>query len=145
MQSSVLIVSNIILFQSSPVETLNSISIAWPKFLKFIVSSITSPLVISLKKKTPRIENMNKMSINNEKTFIREGKEKVMVEIRACSPSYFPINLNILETLSTLRTLASYGPTLRNLIWFASKKESMTSNKEDITTTKSNLFHVFLK
>ena len=63
---------------------------------------------------TPRTANIKKISISRENTFKREASEKVIVWMSAWRPLYFPISLKSLEILSTLRTLASWGPTLKN-------------------------------
>ena len=58
-------------------------SMADPKFLKFIYSLIILPVLIFLKKNTPSIENIKKISSNNPKTFAKDGSEKVIVWIKA--------------------------------------------------------------
>lgn len=94
-------------FQSSPVDILKSMRKAFAKLEKFMKSFITWPEVMFLKKNTPSTANMKKTSINRLNTLNKDGREKVMVDIKAWSPSYFPTSLSILDTLSTLRTLAS--------------------------------------
>lgn len=68
-----------------------------------------------------------------------------MVCNKACNPFYFPINLIILDTLKTLITRASYGPTLRNLRLMPFIKFIPISSNEANTTKKSNLFQSGIK
>lgn len=75
---------------------------------------MVSPDLIFLKKNTPKTANIKNTSISKANTLNREGKENVIVDIKAYSPSYLPTNLRILVTLSTLKTLANYGPTFKN-------------------------------
>jgi hypothetical protein len=120
---------------------------ALSKTVKFLSSLITSPCVTLLNKKFPRIENIKKISISSEMTFINDGRENVIVYRIACNPSALPANLNILVTLNTLITLASYGPTDKKPLSpnISSRKPKAMSNTEATTTKKSNLFHALLK
>jgi hypothetical protein len=77
--SEVSMVSYIILFQSSPVETLSNIIIANPKLLKLVYLSMISPSLMLPNTKTPSTAKMKKINIRSENTFNREGREKVIV------------------------------------------------------------------
>ena len=68
---------------------------------------MSSPIGTSLKRKVPRTENIKYISISSENTLNNEGRENVIVCIKAYRPLYLLINLNNLETLRTLITLAS--------------------------------------
>ena len=76
---------------------------------------------------------------------ITDGKEKVMVDINACSPLYLFKSLKSLLTLMTLIILASCGPTLITFREFADMLAMTISKKLAETTKKSNLFHAELK
>ena len=137
-----LLQSYMILFQSSPVETAKRRRNELEKLLKFLRSSITSPDLTILNMKTPKIENIKNISINNKKTFKSDGIENMIVYIIACRPSAFPASLITLVTRKTLITRASCGPALNHSI-----PPPITSRKiskiDEITTKKSNLFHAF--
>lgn len=71
--------SNMIRFQSSPVDNANKRRKALKKLLKFLRSSSTSPSVTSPNMNTPRIENIKKISMSSMVTLRIEGMEKRMV------------------------------------------------------------------
>jgi len=115
------------------------------KFVKFVFSSIIFPIMIFLNKKFPSTADIKYTSISKENTLARDGRENVIVYISAYSPLYLLISLNRRDTLITLITLASYGPTLKNfkeavLSWFIT-----ISKKLAATTQKSNTFQEVLK
>lgn len=71
--------SNIILFQSSPVDTAKSKTKAEAKSPKFFRSSMTSPRLTSRNSELPLTANMKKMSIRSMKTLASEGIENMIV------------------------------------------------------------------
>lgn len=142
---AVLLQSNMILFQSSPVVMANRSKKASKKLLKFLRSSITSPDLMFPNMNTPRIENMKKISIRSMNTLNSTGIENMIVWIIAYRPSAFPARRRTLVTLRTLITLASWGPTFSSWIVSASNIPRIMSKIELITTKKSNLFQEFLR
>ena len=87
-QLSVLNKSYMTTHQFSPVEHLNNKTIAELKSEKLLYSSITSPFVTDLKRKTPKTEYMKKTSSKRVPTFIREGKETIRASNSFCKPLY---------------------------------------------------------
>lgn len=75
----VLLQSNMILFQSSPVVMAKSSKKALKKLLKFLRSSITSPDLTFPNINTPSIENIKNMSISSINTLKSTGMENIMV------------------------------------------------------------------
>lgn len=63
---------------------------------------------------TPKTAKIKNTSIRRARTFNSAGKENIIVCNRAYKPLALFNNLNSLLTLKTLRTLANYGPTLKN-------------------------------
>lgn len=70
-------------FQFSPVESLITIMRDELKFLKFLNSLISSPVVTPLKRKHAKTAKMKYTSISREKTFIKAGRENWIVWIKA--------------------------------------------------------------
>ena len=140
--TSVLLQSNMILFQSSPVETANMRMKADVKSPKFLRLPITSPSVTSPNQKLPDTANMKKISMSRPNTLARDGIENMIVWIIAYNPA---ANLRSLVTLSTLNTLASCGRALTLSRAYESNALSTKSIKDEATTKKSNLFHEFSK
>ena len=103
----VLVRSNMIRFQSSPVDIRKRRTMAYPKLLKLVYSSITTPSVTSLKRKVPRTAKIKKISISREKTLKSAGRENCIVSSKAYSPLNLLTSLKSLDTRKTLRTLAS--------------------------------------
>lgn len=104
---SVLLQSYITYGQSSPVAILMHISIAFPKSLKFLKSSMMNPLLMPSNMNQPRTEKMKKISISNANTLSNDGNENMMVLMRACRPGCLFISLSNRLTLITLSTLIS--------------------------------------
>lgn len=90
---------------------------------------------------TPNTENIKNTSNSNPPTFTKEGSDNIRVYSNFCISSKLFINLNTLETRSTLNTLANYGPTLIKLRKLAPIISISRSIIEVSTTKKSNLFH----
>lgn len=84
---AVSIISNITLFQSSPVLILNRISRELLKFQKLVYSSITSPSFTSLNINEPNTANMKNMRARRVVTFKREWRENWIVWRSAYNPS----------------------------------------------------------
>jgi hypothetical protein len=100
-----------------------------------------------LKKKTAKIEKIKRTSISSANTFINGPIESVIVAIRACKPLFFLANRTTRVTRSTLKSLATYGPTERAepppLSYGITV--SRISTKLDSTIKQSNLFQVVSK
>ena len=79
------------------------------------------------------------------KTFIMGPTASVMVEIKACKPSFLPASLMIRVTRRTLMILASCGAAYKVFIKEPGKNPIAMSNKLAQQTKKSNLFHAVLK
>jgi len=75
--------SYISIFQLSPVDITNRYRNDYPKFLKFLKSSITFPSASSPKKNTAKIAKINRHSIRSRKTLNKAPTERVIVCIRA--------------------------------------------------------------
>lgn len=99
-----------------------------------------SPYVIPEKKKTPRIEKINRTNISSKNTLAKAPTDKVIVDISACNPSFLPASLIMRVTLSTLIILAIYGPTDRASFVELDVHVNNMSTKLEITITQSNLF-----
>lgn len=74
-------VSNMILYQSSPVAQRKSIINAWWKSWKLFSSSIIVPSVMFWKRNTERMDPIKKTNKSNPLTLSRAGKEKTVVSI----------------------------------------------------------------
>lgn len=70
-------------FQFSPVESLITIMSDELKFLKFLNSLMSSPVVTPRKRKQAKTAKIKYTSSNREKTFIKAGRENWMVWIKA--------------------------------------------------------------
>ena len=107
---------------------------------------MNSPSLTSLKKNTAKIEKINSTSINKAKTFIKGPIDSVMVAISAYKPLFFLAKRTTLVTLSTLRILATYGPTeSAESPLSLGVSESTISTQLDNTIKQSNLFQVVSK
>jgi hypothetical protein len=98
-----------------------------------------------LKKKEPKMANINSIKKSSPKTLRSEGSEKMIVSISADRPLFLPMRRNILDTLRTRITRPICGPILKKLRSPASRRLITKSNKLEKTTMKSKMFHEFLK
>ena len=100
---------------------------------------------MSLKKNIARMEKINSVKNISKNTFARGPTDSVIVDINAYSPSFLPASLIIRVTLSTLITLAIYGPTERAEFVEVLVKVSKMSIILDVTMKQSNLFQLVSK
>lgn len=146
--------SNMIRFQSSPVEIEKSSEKLWWKLVKFFQSLITSPSVTLPNRVLASTAMMKKINIRRMKTLISEPTDIWMVfnsnYRRFCSPAKRKIRL----TRSTRSTRANCGPTVRIWLYDSSlpppsgvgiENSIAISIRLDTTTKKSNLFQLVLK
>ena len=88
---------------------------------------------------TPKIENIKKISINSKKTFIKDGKENIIVWIIALNPFDLLANLIILVHLRILIILTIWGAIALMGVDPSSKIAKRISKTEDTTTIISIL------
>ena len=108
-----LIVSYMILFQSSPVDMEKSKEKLMWKLVKFLCSLITFPSYTSANIVLPSTAMMKKINIKRMNTLTSESIDIIIVFNSFCRSLYCPARRRTRLTLNTRKTLASYGPTDR--------------------------------
>jgi hypothetical protein len=105
------------------------------------------PDLTPLKKNTAKMEKMKSTSMSSANTFINGPIDSVIVAIKAYKPLFFLASRTTRVTRSTLKSLATYGPTDRAEPPPPSLGITVNriSTKLDSTIKQSNLFQVVSK